>query len=149
MSRKQKRQNAKAQQPQRAAEVAVDSTPRAEAEPVVVAQEPVQEAESLDTDQEAAESAHSVQVDEILSTVPAAEEAIEPVLVQAPALEKPLPKAKKVAPRPVEPLAVGSSIQRNGKAGKVVWIGRYPDGRKVKVKWETGSVEIVPEKDLN
>lgn len=149
MSRKQKRQNAKAQQPQKSAEVAVDSASYAAVAPVVAAQVPAPEPEILNANQEAAEEILDVQADIILDTVPAVEEAIELAPVQTSVLEKTLPKSKKTPPKPVEPLVVGSSIQKGGKTGKVVWIGRYPDGRKVKIKWETGSVEIVPEKELN
>lgn len=149
MARKQKRQNAKAQQPQKPAEVVVDSAIQEEVVPVVAAQEPVQETEGLESNQETAESILDVQAAEAIGTVATVEEEIKPTPVQSPVLEKPLPKAKKTAPKLVEPLVVGSNIQKGGKTGKVVWIGRYPDGRRIKVKWETGSVEIVPEKDLN
>jgi hypothetical protein len=62
--------------------------------------------------------------------------------------DSPSPKSKKSSTKTAVHLTVGSSIQKGGKSGTVVWIGKYPDGRKMKVKWESGSFEIVAEKDL-
>jgi len=43
---------------------------------------------------------------------------------------------------------VGQPIVKEGKNGKILWIGVLDDVKNVKVMWDDGSVQIFTNKDL-
>ena len=39
-------------------------------------------------------------------------------------------------------LSTGSSVNQDGKAGEVIWEGHESGNRKIKIKWEDGSISF-------
>lgn len=61
---------------------------------------------------------------------------------------KPEATSQKSVKQELQKIEIGSTINKNGKTGTVIWMGIQNDISNVKVRWNDGTVEFFVEKDL-
>jgi hypothetical protein len=61
---------------------------------------------------------------------------------------KPESTYQKPVKQELQQIEIGSTINKHGKTGSVIWMGIQNDVSNVKVRWNDGTIEFFVEKDL-